>query len=329
MARKFLVPIDLARNELQNAVLQVLGADPSTPVQGQMYFSSVADRPLFRTTSAFIDLTARANHSGTQLANTISDFDTQVRTSRLDQMAAPTADVSLNSRKLTSVANGTAAGDAVNFGQLQEVLNGRQFKDAVRTATTANITLSGLQTIDGITLVAGNRVLVKNQSTASQNGIYVVASGAWSRATDADSATADSEVKTGMTVMVSEGTTQAGQQWSLTTNGAITVGSTALTFAQTGSGSTYSQGTGIAISGNTISIDTAVATRKASVTLSTSATSIPVTHNLNTLDVQVQVYELATGDTVECDVTRSTVNQVTLGFAVAPTINTLRAVVQG
>lgn len=329
MSRKFLSGIDLAGTEIQNAVLQVLGADPGGATQGRMYFNSVADRPLFRTTSAFIDLTARANHSGTQLANTISDFDTQVRTSRLDQMAAPTADVSLNSRKLTSVANGTAAGDAVNFGQLQEVLNGRQFKDAVRAATTANITLSGLQTIDGITLVAGNRVLVKNQTTASQNGIYVVASGAWTRATDADNTTADSEVKTGMTVMVSEGTTQADQQWSLTTNGAITLGTTALTFAQTGTGSTYTQGTGIVISGNTVSVDTAVVPRKFAVTLSTSATSLAVTHNLNTLDVQVQVYELATGETVECDVVRSTVNQVTLGFVTAPTINTLRAVVQG
>lgn len=329
MARKFLTPIDLGRNELQNAVAQVLGAAPSTPVPGQFYYDSTTGRWVYRGAAAWIDPTDRQFHSGTQLANTISNFDTQVRTSRLDQMAAPTADVSLNDRKITGLAAGTVAGDAVNFSQLQEVVNGRQFKDAVRAATTANITLSGLQTIDGISLVAGNRVLVKNQSTASQNGIYVVASGAWTRATDADSTTPDSEVKTGMTVMVSEGTTHADQQWSLTTNGAITVGTTALTFAQTGSGSSYSQGPGINISGNVISVDPAVVTRKFAQTLSTSATSIAVTHGLNTLDVQVQVYEVATGDTVDCDVTRNGVDQITLGFATAPTANSLRVVVQG
>lgn len=329
MPRKFLSAIDLGKNEIQNAVAQVLGSAPSSPLPGQFYYDSTSGRLVFRGASAWIDSTDRATHSGTQLANTISNFDSAVQTTRLDQLAAPTADVSMNSRKLTSVANGTSAADAVNFGQLQEVLNGRQFKDAVRAATTANITLSGTQTIDGVALVVGNRVLVKNQTTGSQNGIYVVASGAWTRATDADSTTADSEVKTGMTVMVSEGTTQADQQWSLTTNGVITIGTTALAFAQTGTGSTYTQGTGINITGSTISVDTAVVTRKASATLSTSATSIALTHNLGTLDVQVQVYEIASGETVECDVTRTNTNQVTLGFATAPTINTLRAVVQG
>jgi phage-related tail fiber protein len=210
------------------------------------------------------------------------------------------------------------------------VLNGRQFKDAVRCATTTNITLSGLLTLDGITVVVGDRVLVKDQTTASQNGIYVAASGAWTRSTDADNATPDSEVKTGMTVMVSEGTTQLNQQWSITTNGAITIGVTSLVFAQTGSSSTYTAGTGILIAGNVISADPAVVVRKAGATVGGASTAV-VAHNLNTLDVTVEVYEIATGDSVDCGVTRNSVNQVTLSFDITPVpaAASLRAVVTG
>ncbi len=105
------------------------------------------------------------------------------------------------------------------------------YKDSVRVATTANITLSGEQTIDGVSVVAGDRVLVKNQSTGSENGIYVCASGAWSRAADADSS---AEVTAGLFVTVSEGTTNADTFWLLTTNDPITLGSTALSFSQFG-----------------------------------------------------------------------------------------------
>lgn len=327
MSRKFLTSIDLGKNEIQNAVLQVLGADPSTPVQGQMYFSSVSNRPLFRTTTAFIDLTDRANHSGSQLANTISNFDTQVRTNRLDQMAAPTAAVALNAQRITGLADPTAAQDAATKAYVDSAVNGTDWKQSVRCASTANIaTLSGLLTLDGITVQAGDRVLVKDQTTQSANGIYVAAAGAWSRAADAD---ANAEVTAGLSVMVTEGTTLADTQWRLTTNDAVVVGTTALVFAQIGAGSSYTNGTGILIAGNVVSVDTAVVVRKFAETLSTSATSIVSTHGLNTLDVQVQVVEVATGDTVECDVKRNSVNQVTLGFAVAPTANSLRVLVQG
>jgi len=327
MAKKFLVDLDLAKNQLLNPVAQVLAAAPSTPVPGQFYYDTTAGRFVFRGASAWIDPTARANHTGTQTAATISDFDTQVRTSRLDQMAAPTAPVSLNNQRITSLATPTAATDAATKGYVDSAVNGTDWKNSVRAATTANITLSGTQTIDGVALVAGDRVLVKDQTTPAQNGIYVVAAGAWARATDADE---NAEVTAGLSVMVTEGTTNADSQWRLTTNDAIVVGTTALTFAQIGAGSSYTQGTGINISGNVIAIDTAVVTRKASANVGDgSATSISVTHNLGTLDVQVQVYEVATGDTVECDVRRTNTNQITLGFAVAPTSNQYRVIVQG
>lgn len=326
MAKKFLVPIDLAKNELQNAVLQVLGADPSSPVQGQMYFSSVSNRPLFRTTSAFIDLTARANHTGTQTASTISDFDTQVRSSNLSQMAPPTGNVSMNNQRLTTLADPVGAQDAATKAYVDAVANGTDWKQSVRVATTANLAaLSGLLTVDGVTLVAGDRVLVKDQTTASANGIYVAASGAWSRATDADGA---NEVTAGMAVMVTEGSTNADSQWRLLTNDPITIGTTSLSFGQIGAGSSYSGGTGISISGNVISVDTAVVPRKFAQNVGAGA-SVAITHNLGTLNVLVQVYEISTGATVECDVVRNSTNQVTLGFAVAVTADQYRVVVQG
>jgi phage-related tail fiber protein len=106
------------------------------------------------------------------------------------------------------------------------------WKDAVRGATTANITLSGTQTVDGVSLGVGDRELVKNQSTGSQNGIYVVASGAWTRATDMDTS---AEAPSGMAVMVQEGTANADTGWQLTTNAAITLDTTALVFVLTDS----------------------------------------------------------------------------------------------
>ncbi len=109
-------------------------------------------------------------------------------------------------------------------------VTGLDWKASVRVATTANITLSGAQTIDGVSVIAGNRVLVKDQSTASQNGIYVCAAGAWSRATDAD---ADAEVTTGLTTYVAEGTANGGKGYTLTTADPIVVGSTSLVFQQT------------------------------------------------------------------------------------------------
>ena len=94
--------------------------------------------------------------------------------------------------------------DAVTRSQLDAAIQGFAWKAPVRAATTANITLSGTQTIDGVALVAGDRVLVKNQSTASGNGIYLVASGSWTRSTDFDTAAE----MLGAAVFVSEGATQ-------------------------------------------------------------------------------------------------------------------------
>lgn len=194
---------------------------------------------------------ARANHTGTQTASTISDFDTQVRTNRLDQMAAPTATVSLNNQKISSLLDPTAAQDAATKAYADSLSNGLSVKPPVRVATTANITLSGTQTIDGVSLSSGDRVLVKDQSTGSQNGIYVVAAGSWSRSTDAD---VSAEVKGGMYVYVNEGTGNADSSWVLTTNDPITLGTTALVFTQFSGAGQIVAGNGLTKTGNQLDV---------------------------------------------------------------------------
>lgn len=108
-------------------------------------------------------------------------------------------------------------------GELQKL----DCKQSVRAATTENITLSGAQTIDGVVLAVGDRVLVKDQTNANQNGIYLVAAAAWTRPADADSGT---KLTSGARVAVEEGAINAGRVWYLATIGSISVGSTALQF---------------------------------------------------------------------------------------------------
>ena len=193
--------------------------------------------------------TLSATDIPTLTAAKISNFDTQVRTSRLDQMAAPTASVSLNSQKITNLATPTADTDAATKAYVDAARSGLDVKGSVRAATTANITLSGAQTIDGVSVIAGDRVLVKDQSTASTNGIYVAAASTWSRATDAD---VDAEVHAGMFTFVEEGTANADTGWVLTTNNPIVVGSTALAFAQFSGAGQITAGAGLTKTGNTI-----------------------------------------------------------------------------
>ena len=194
----------------------------------------------------------------TLTAAKISDFDTQVRTSRLDQMAAPTASVSLNSQEITNLATPTLDTDAANKAYVDATKQGLDVKDSVRVATTANITLSATQTIDGVAVIAGNRVLVKNQSTASQNGIYVVAAGAWSRSTDANTS---AKVTAGMFTFAAEGTVNADSGWVLTTNDVITLNTTPLTFTQFSGAGQIVAGNGLSKTGNTLNVGTANAAR--------------------------------------------------------------------
>lgn len=196
-----------------------------------------------------------ANHDTDALSEGTSNLyytDARVRANRLDQLTAPTGDVSFNSQKITNLADPVADSDAATKSYVDAARSGLDVKASVRVATTADITLSGTQTIDGVALSTGDRVLVKDQSPGSENGIYVVASGSWSRATDADSS---AEVTAGMFTFVEQGTVNADRGYVLTTDGAITVGSTALTFTQFSGAGQITAGDGLAKSGDTLSVN--------------------------------------------------------------------------
>ena len=110
---------------------------------------------------------------------------------------------------------------------LAEELGKLDGKQSVRVAASTNIVLNGAQQIDGVAVIASDRVLLANQTLAKDNGLWIVANGDWVRATDAN---ASAKVTPGLTVMVEEGTANGDSLWHLTTNAPITLGTTALTF---------------------------------------------------------------------------------------------------
>jgi hypothetical protein len=151
----------------------------------------------------------------------------------------------------------TNATDAATKAYVDGVASGLDVKASVRVATTANVALATAlengDAIDGITLATGDRVLVKNQSTGSQNGIYVVqASGAAVRATDAD---ADAEVTPGLFTFVEEGTVNGNTGWVLTTDGTITLGTTALVFTQFSGSGAVTGGAGLTLTGTDLAVN--------------------------------------------------------------------------
>lgn len=207
-------------------------------------------------------------------------------------------------------------------------------------------------TVDGVTLVAGDRILHQAghvSGSSAAHGIYVVttvgtgANGVWDRATDFD---ADAEVTAGAFVFVTEGTTYADSGWVLATNDPITIGGasgTSIQFNQfsgagqitagagmtkTGNTLDVGAGTGISVAADSVGIDTSVVARKYSVTLGTAATSHVITHNLNTQDVQVTVRKLSDQSLCVTAWEATSVNTVTVYFATA-TGNTHRVTVMG
>lgn len=161
------------------------------------------------------------------------------------------ADQSMGGYKLTNVADPVASQDAANLRTVQALVNGIVIKPSCRAVAIANIALTGLQTIDGVTLVANDRVLLTGQTTPSQNGLWIAASGAWSRATDY---TAASIQKAGLMVIITEGTTYADTKWLCITDGNITVDTTSTVWNQDLSGIVYTAGTGINLTGNAFSV---------------------------------------------------------------------------
>jgi hypothetical protein len=389
MARKFLISIDLTQNQILNAALQNLGSAPGSPVAGQVYFDTTANRPLcwnavagawqWRGTDS--DLLnaqagtfylARANHTGTQLAATISNLQSTVITYTLDTFAAPVAAVSLGGQKITNLAAPVAGTDAANKNYVDSTAQGLQAKPTAQVATittlpactysngtagvgaTLTATSNGVLTIDGYAVALADLVLVKNQASSFQNGLYVVSTlGTGSvpyvltRHADMDQAT---EFGGAFIPVENNGTVTANTLWLCNVANSIIVGTTAVTLTQLNAATSLTQGNGITISGGVVTflpdpaagkgllvtgsgaaVDTSVVVRKFAAAFGDGATlSYTITHNLGTQDVTVRVYSATTPwAEVECDINHATTNTITLIFAVAPTTNQYRVVVHG
>ena len=174
----------------------------------------------------------------------ISDFDTGVRVNRLDQMASATNPIS-------GVAP-TADSHLCTKAYTDGVAQGLDVKDSCKVATTANITLSGAKTIDGVSVSADERVLVKDQSTSSENGIYLCKSGSWARADDM----AASSDAAGAFTFIEQGSANADIGFVCTSNkGSAVVGTNNLAFSTFSSSGNVTAGDGLDKSGNELSVD--------------------------------------------------------------------------
>lgn len=303
----------------------------------------------------------------------------------LSAIGVPTTDVSMAGYKITNLGTPTASTDAASKAYVDSVTEGLHIHASAVAATTANVDLStdleAGDVLDGVTLTAGDRILVKNQTAASQNGIYIVqATGAAVRATDFDQ---PAEVDGGDFIFVTGGTVNDNTGWVQTATGVTVIGTDPIYFTQFSGAGTYLAGAGLTLDGNTFSADVTPTTGNASLTntggaievktdttrgLSVdanglginagtgltfaagalgfasgygvrkyatsigngSSVSITVTHNLNTKDVTVHVYDNASPYAqVEADVEHTTVDTLTIGFATAPTSNQYRVVVVG
>jgi hypothetical protein len=415
MAQKFLTHLDLNQNELRNATFEKVATDPSSGnFEGRTIYNTTTDTLKIYTGSAWKSiphtivsgggagiaeaLTVTESNGTITLTLNVADTDSAgLLPASFWQMLNDATEDPTASKLVKRDANGNAkvatptdAQHIATKGYVDAARQGLDVKQSVRVATVSAINLSSdLQAgdvIDGVTLVAGDRVLVKNQGTATENGIYVaVASGAASRSSDANGTIDTGELKPGTFTFVEEGTTNSDKGFVLSTNGTITIGSSAIDWTQFSGAGSFTAGDGISQSGNTINVNvvadrTAITSDAVDIastyvgqssitTLGTITTGVwsatdvgiehggtnasdattartnlgikttagaastttatlariaaqgsaahasgtsttTVVHNFNTTDLIVQVYEVATGETVIGDVTRPNPNTV-------------------
>ena len=283
MAQKFLTNIDLNQNQLINATFEILGTDPSSGnFEGRLIYNSATDTIKVYANGAWRSLphtiasgggagiaealTVSESNGTVTLTLNVADTDSAGLLSATFWNALNDATSDATASKIAKrdangnlkVATPTDAAHAATKGYVDAARQGLDVKQSVRAATTAPVLLaSGLEAGDvidtNVTLVAGNRVLVKDQSTASENGIYVVqASGAAVRATDANGTADTGTVSGGTFTFVEEGAVNADSGWVVSSNGTINVGTDPMAWVQFSGAGSITAGDGLTKDGNTI-----------------------------------------------------------------------------
>ena len=432
MAQKFLTNLNLNQNQLINATFEVLASDPgSGNFEGRLIYNSTTDTIKVYANAAWRSLphtivsgggagiaealTVSESNGTVTLTLNVADTDSAglLPAAMWNMLTDATSDatasklVKRDASGNAKVATPTDAAHIATKGYVDAARQGLDVKQSVRAATVGAINISAdLEAgdlIDGVTLVAGDRVLVKDQSTATENGIYVaVASGAASRSSDANGTADTGELKPGTFTFVEEGAVNSDKGFVVSTNGTITIGSTSIAWTQFSGAGSFTAGDGLSQSGNTINVNvtsnrtaitadaidisanyvgqssittlgtittgvwdgtdvavagggtgasdaasartnlgiktTAGAATTSAATLARVAaqgntahvsgtSTTAVVHNFNTTDVIVQVYEVATGETVIGDVNRTNADTVTVVLLGNHSANAFRIVV--
>jgi hypothetical protein len=345
-AKKVLTPYDFNQNEVQNAVIQQLGTDPGSPVNGQFWVNTTTNVLKVRINGATISL------------------------GRLDQISVPTASVAMNGQRITGLADPSGAQDAATqayvTGALAAVAGGTEWKAEAKLATAAALAANtyssgaktltgnanGALTVDGVGVTAGDRILVKNEATGSNNGLYSVTNAGsggapyvLTRTSDTDSST---ELNNGIIIPITSGTANANTLWVLTTT-SITLDTTALSFSSIPLAG-YTAGTGITLTGNAfgLTIPVAISSGGTGATSASAArtalgivnkytatgpgsggTTWTVTHNLGTSDVVYMLRDHTTHAEVIADVVVTDANTLTITFGATVSSNTYDIVVIG
>jgi len=343
-------PVDLHGNEMRNMVIQNLGSAPAGEGAGQMWFDTVNHLLKWFNGTIDIDPLNRTNHSGSQIAATISDFTAAVQALRWASMTAPNAAVPMGAQNFSGLATASGAGQAVEYAQfttaLANIATGMDLKETqaqVVTTTNLNLATPGA-TINGHAMLANDRILATGQTTASANGLYVW-NGAASSATRApDANTAGSILPGTMVAVGSTDSTNPDTVWMQTatgtgTNNAIVLGTDSQTWIKVLSPVTYTGSTsisivagvisaivaaggGLSISGSGLGIAAGGAARPYLTTLTGdgTTTSWTVTHNLGTANpvvvVRIAGAKWETDDQVAGAGASTT--QVTIGISPAP-----------
>lgn len=231
--------------------------DAKAPINNPVFTGdvSVVSNIIFEGSSADAnETTVTATNPTADRTITLPDASGTVilSTNKVTDLTAPTSSFSMNSQKIVSLADPIDPQDAATKAYVDAARSGLDVKASVRVATTGNVPLATPPgSIDGVTLADGNRVLIKNQDIQAENGIYVYSEVA-SALLRADDANSSAEVTAGMFTFVSEGTVNADSGWVLTTNDTITLGTTALVFAQFSGAGQITAGAGLTKTGNTI-----------------------------------------------------------------------------